>query len=114
MQLNIQSKDYQQKYFETTNFQKSIEENLKINYKEYNYNGKEIKRSIISSYQKERETYFKIYQKKGLELGINLLIWCDYEQKKTIISYQNQIFDYPTFTTSTNLILKYLEEKKML
>ena len=112
LELNIDEKKFQKKYFEITDFSKDIIINLKNNYKEYD-NGK-IKRSMIYSYTKEYKKYYEEYTSKLKDNNINLLIWCDYENKKTYVNYNGKDFVFPYFTSSTNLILKYIRENNIL
>ena len=105
-------RNYKKKYFEITDFSKDIIINLKTNYKEYD-NGK-IKRSMIYSYTKEYKKYYEEYTFKLKDNNINLLIWCDYENKKTYVNYNGKDFVFPYFTSSTNLILKYIRENNIL
>ena len=102
------------KYLKTTDFSKGIDENLHEDYKEYTINGKKINRSIIKSNTSDRKKYYDEYTKSMKSSIINLLIWCDYEMLETYFNYNGINLTYPTFTTSTNLILNYLEKKKYL
>ena len=43
--------------------------------------------------------------------NINLIIWCCYDEGKTYINYNDKEIIHPYFTTSTNLILKYLDSE---
>ena len=95
------------KYFKTTDFSKDISDNLQSNYKEYKDGT--IKRSMICSYSDDYKKYYNLYVSKLDENNINLLIWCDYEGKKVYVHYDGLDVELPTFTTSTNLIMEYLE-----
>jgi len=102
-------KELQRKYFVITDFNKSVEDNMNSNYKEYNYKGKHVCRSLISSYLDEYNKYFDKY----LDYAKNnnyLLIWCDYECKKTYVYYEGKELKIDYILNSTNLILKMLEE----
>ena len=46
LNTNLNVSELRKKYFQVTDFSKSIESNLKVDYKEYNINNKKIKRSI--------------------------------------------------------------------
>ncbi len=104
----------QKKYFETTDFSDSISDNFHKDYKEYDYNGYHIKRSMITSYHDGWEEHYTDYILEIEKNDINLLIWCDYESKTTFVIYQGKEYVFPYFTTSTNLVLKYLEKQKVL
>lgn len=114
LNLNLDEKVFQKKYFETTNFSLNIDDNIHKDYKEYSYNGYNIKRSIITSYHHDWEEHYSDYILEITRHDINLLIWCDYETKTTYISYNGKDYIFPYFTTSTNLVLKYLEKEKIL
>ena len=113
LDLGIDAKKYQAKYFKTTDFSKPSEENFHEDYKEYNINQNRIKRSMIRSYHDQLEEYFDRYIEEMEKEDIDLLIWCDYEEKNTKVYYKKKI-DFPYFTTSTNLVLKYLQDKNIL
>ena len=114
LNISLDEKEYQKKYFQTTNFSKSILDNLKRNYKEYEYQGMHIRRSFISSYHEDCDKYYSNYILEIQKNDIDLLIWCDYERKITHISYNGKELILPYFTSSTNLVLKYLEKEKYL
>ena len=114
LKVDLDVEDLKKKYFKTTDFSKSIEDNLQDDYKEYNYNGAKIKRSIIKSYSDDRKKYYDKYTSSIKSGIINLLIWCDYEELSTYFNYNGINLKYPKFTTSTNLILDYLEKEKYL
>lgn len=114
LNLGIDERNYQKKYFTTTDFSDSISRNIYKDYKEYSYQGCTIKRSMITSYHDDWEHYYSDYIVEIHKSDINLLIWCDYESKSTYVSYNGKEFIFPFFTTSTNLVLKYLEKEKVL
>lgn len=114
LNINLNIKELQQKYFETTDFSQDINDNIHKDYKEYDYEGYHIKRSIITSYHDDFEKHYSDYILEITRHDINLLIWCDYETKTTYISYNGKELIFPYFTTSTNLVLKYLDNKKIL
>lgn len=114
LKLNIDCKELQKKYFETTNFLESISFNLKKDYKEYVIDNKIIKRSLIVSYTGDKENYYDIYINSLEKNSIDLLIWCDYEAIKTYVFYKNIDLILPFFTTSTNLVFDYLKSKNYL
>lgn len=112
--LNIS--DLQRKYFLINDFKLSIEENLYFNYKEYSKNIGKIKRSLVYGYTKEYVENFKLYN-DYLNNNIDknwLVIWCDFEDKKTYVWFNKAVHQLDCLVTSTNLIFKYLEEKGLL
>lgn len=114
LNLNLDVKKIQQKYFKTTDFKKSIQFNLKDNYKEYTYSNVKIRRSMITSYSYEKQRYYDEYKESMESNDIDLLIWCDYEKLTTYIIYNGMELIYPNFTTSTNLVIKFLFDEKSL
>ena len=111
LNINLDVSRLQKKYFKVTDFNKSIEFNLKSNYKEYENNT--IKRSMIYSYSDDKEKYYDEYVNNMNKFDINLLIWCDYESKITYVNYNNKSIIFPFFTSSTNLVIKYLKENNI-
>ena len=107
LKIKLDENELKLKYFKTTDFTKSIDDNLHSNYKEY-MNGR-IKRSMIYSYTDDYNKYYDLYVSKLIDNDINLLIWCDYENKRVYIHYDGLDIELPGFTTSTNLIMEYLE-----
>ena len=110
--INLDNEKLQKKYFVISDFSKKIEDLLKDNYKEYHFDNKLVKRSLLTSYQKEFAKY-----SKDIIASIDkerLLIWAEYENKKTYIYYNNQeiILDY--ILTSSYLIMEMLKEKGIL
>ena len=114
LNINLNINNLKKKHLIITDFNKDINYNLYEDYKEYNYNGKSIKRSTIKSYTKEKDEYINEYLKEISNYNINLMIWCDYEAEKTYICFNNSIIEHPFFTTSTNLVLDYLNKEKYL
>ncbi len=115
LNLNINIKDYQKKYFVTTDFTKNISDNINSNIKQYNYEEKLINRVLISSYTTEYNNYFEKYINEINKLdGLWLLIWVDYERKITAIYYNDNIYELDYLTTSTYIVLKELKNKNIL
>ena len=114
LNVNLDIERLKKKYFKTTDFNKDIDDNLHEDYKEYNYNNTRINRSIIKSYSSDKEKYYNEYTSNMKHNIINLLIWCDYEKLVTYLNYNGINLIYPEFTTSTYLVLDYLEKKKYL
>ena len=97
--------ELRKKYFKVTDFSKEIKYNLKEDYKEYNINGKKIKRSILSSYNDDYNKFFNQYV-KYLEKNDNyLMIWCNYASRQTIIYYNKKIIKVDYIVTSTFIII---------
>lgn len=111
LEINLNIQELQKKYFKVTDFTKPIKNNLYQDKKSYKRKNIIINRSIIKSYNKERKKYYNDYINTMKNYHIDLLIWCCYENKKTYINYKSYNLTFPYFTTSTNLILDYLEEK---
>lgn len=107
LDLNISS--LQEKYFVITNFNKPIEEVIKDQYKEYDRDSKHIKRTMIYSYKEEYDKYFDIYLDYVKENNL-MLIWCDFEEKKTYIYYDNKMVKLNYILTSTNIALNLLSK----
>ena len=113
LKLNVDVKKLQSKYFVTTNFNKSINDNINNNLKIYNRNDKIINRVLITSYSNDKNKYLNDYIDYINTLDGNyLLIWADYENKNTIIYCDNNIYTLDYLTTSTYIVFKYLEENK--
>ena len=104
----------QKKYFKTTDFSCGISENLYKDYKEYSYDNYFIRRSLIKSYSVDKEKYYKDYVLVADNESIDLLIWCDYESRKTYVCYHMKEFEFSYFTTSTYLILDYMKGNNVL
>ena len=114
LNINLDIESLKKKYFKTTNFKNTINDNLHEDYKEYDYNNHRINRSLIKSYTSDKDKYYEDYINSMKSNIINLLIWCDYEALVTYLNYNGINLTYPTFTTSTYLILDYLEKQKYL
>lgn len=111
LNVNLDVKKLQKKYFTITNFNNHIEVNLKSNYKEYNYNNKNIKRTLIYSYKDEYDKYYNSYLDYINDYEDYLLIWCDFESKKTYIYINKFKLELDYIVTSTYLILDMLKGK---
>ncbi len=109
LKIDLDVEKLQKKYFVTTDFTKDISLVFKDNYKEYDKNGKHICRSLIASYTKEFNKYYDKYLAYAEENGY-LLIWCDYEKKRTYVFFEGKELKLSYILTSTNLIIKMLEE----
>lgn len=114
LKLNINIKDYQKRYFVTTDFTKNITDNINSNMKQYDYEEKLINRVLISSYTIEFNNYFEKYIAEIKKIaGYWLLIWADYDKKNTTIYYNNNIYELNYLTTSTYVVFKELKNKCM-
>ena len=109
LKLDIDVLGLQKKYFRISDFSKNIEEIVHDNYKEYDYNGEFVRRSMIYGYTKEYKKYYKKYLDYIKEKDY-MLIWCDFECKKTYAYYKNKSVELDYILTSTNLLLRMLDE----
>ncbi len=107
--------DLQKKYFLVNDMNDSIEYNLGFNYKEYSKGCGIVRRSLIYSYTREyNENFYKYVEYLKNSLDTWLLIWCDFESKNTYVWFMGETYEIGYLVTSTNLVFKYLEEKKKL
>ena len=105
----------QKEYFLVNDMSLSIEDNLLVNYKEYEKEYGKVRRSLIYGYTKEyEENFYKYVEYLKSSLDIWLLIWCDFESKNTYVWFMGETYELDYLVTSTNLIFKYLDEKKKL
>lgn len=107
LDLYIDVKEYQKKYFITTDFSLGIDKNFKENKKDYIINNKKITRIQITSYDNNE---LDKYIKKAKELNY-LLIWLNYEDNTTTIYYNDSIIELNYLLSSTYLVLSLLDEK---
>ncbi len=106
--LNIDVKEYQKKYFVTTDFSLGIDRNFEVNRKEYIRNNKKITRIQISSYDdKELNNYID----KAKEINC-LLIWLNYDLNTTTIYYESRIIKLDYLLSSTYLVFNLLENQQ--
>lgn len=114
LNIDIDEKEYQKEYFITTDFSRSIKDNIDSNVKIYNYNNTNVNRILISSYSKDKEVYMDDYIKHiDSLLDTYLLIWADYENKNTTIYFNKTIYKLDYLTTSTYIVFKYLDSKNI-
>ena len=116
-ELNIKCdvNELQKKYFKMTDFNLSILDNLKQDYKEYEKNFKTIKRSIIKSYSNDFLLHHKEYEEYIKSMTDDyLIIWPCYDKKITNVYYNGDWIKIDKVLTSTILILEILEKKKLL
>ena len=109
LNLDIDSREYQLKYFMTTDFSKGIEYVINNNLKKYNYDGISISRISIDSYNYDNIDEYVEYI-SSLE-GNWLLIWCNYDNMTTKVWYKGNLYTYDKLIGSTYVILKDLENK---
>ena len=105
LNLNIDVKEYQKKYFITTDFKLGIDKNFDINKKEYIRNNKKITRIQITSYD---DIELDNYINKARQLNY-LLIWLNYKDNKTTIYFENNIIKLDYLLSSTYLVFDLLE-----
>ena len=105
---NIDISGLKKKYFKTTDFNNNIIDNLINNSKEYNFNDKVIRRSLITGYGDDYDMYYDKYVSSMRDAHIDLLIFCDYENMKTYFNFNGENKTMPKFTSSTNLVLNYI------
>ena len=110
LEFKLDVNELQKKYFLVNDMNLSIDESLKVNYKEYDKNIK-IYRSLIYTYTNEYKEYFNKYVEYLKNRNDWLLIWCDFEGKNTYVYFKGEIYEVGKLVTSTNLIFKYLEEQ---
>lgn len=116
-ELNIKCdvNELQKKYFKMTDFNLSILDNLKQDYKKYEKNFKTIKRSIIKSYSNDFLLHHKEYEEYIKSMTDDyLIIWPCYDKKITNVYYNGDWIKIDKVLTSTILILEILEKKKLL
>ena len=101
---------FKHNYLEVCDFNLPIATNLERYSKVYDIDGMKVKRSLIYSYSDDYEKYYHSYVYELKNNNIDLLIWCDYDSHTTYVDYNGNSFVYPIFTTSTNMVIKYLKE----
>lgn len=103
----------QKEYFLVNDMSLSIMDNLMINYKEYIKDIGRVRRSLIYTYTEEYENNFNKYVEYLNNSDDNwLLIWCDFEGKNTYAWFMGETYELGYLVTSTNLVFKYLEDKR--
>lgn len=103
----------QKEYFLVNDMSLSIMDNLMINYKEYIKDIGRVRRSLIYTYTEEYENNFNKYVEYLKNSDDNwLLIWCDFEGKNTYAWFMGETYELGYLVTSTNLVFKYLEDKR--
>lgn len=115
LNFKLDVSELQRKYFLVNDMSLSIEDNLMMNYKEYTKDIGKVRRSLIYGYTKEYEENFNRYVEYLENIKDTwLLIWCDFGSKNTYVWFMGETYELGYLVTSTNLVFKYLEEKKKL
>lgn len=109
LNININPKEIQSKYFKTTDFSFDINYNIKNNYKFYNIENININRVILKGYFNDRK-YIDKYLNEFSKLYNNaLFIWNEYDTLKTLVYFNsNLVKEYDYILTSSVLIIKDL------
>ncbi len=114
LNLDIDVEKFRKIFQTTTNLNESVEKIVENNSKKYYYNDKPLTRLLISSTKEEKEKYFDIYKEYLLLLDEDyLLIWNDYDENKTTAFYNNEVYEFDFFSTSTFEVLKEIEKKNI-
>lgn len=118
LDVNLDVCDLQKKYFVTTDFSQSVENNFYKNYKKYLRNSKEINKVSFKVY-KEDQVHLNSYLEYLQNLsGVWLLIWSEYDgDYSEVYLWDGQTltsFFYNYTVTSAVLIMKDLEERGLL
>jgi len=115
LNININPKEIQSKYFKTTDFNLDILHNIKNNYKEYNIENININRVILKGYSKDKnkiENYLKEFKKL---YNNTLFIWNEYDTLKTLVYFNSKLVkEYDYILTSSVLIIKDLIKEKIV
>ncbi len=106
LNLDINVKELQRKYFVTTDFSLGVDKNFEINKKEYIRNNKKITRVQISSYD---DNYLEEYINEARKLNY-LLLWVNYDNNTTTIYYENRVIKLDYLLSSTYMVFKILED----
>lgn len=115
LNINFDSKEIQNKYFNTTNFSLSIDYNIKNNYKSYNIENININRVILKGYHKDRNNIDNYLKKLDKLYNNTILIWNEYDTLKTLVYFNlNLVKEYNYILTSSVLIIKDLIKEKKL
>lgn len=114
LNVNLNASKIQKDYFVTTDFTKDIKTNILSNYKTYELDNTRLNRTIISSLDNINLAFYKEYIKNMK--GTWLLIWNNYSNNTTYIYLNVKDYEYifNKIITSTNLLIKYLEENKVI
>lgn len=115
LNVNVDPKEIQSKYFKTTDFSLDINYNIKNNYKFYNIENVNINRVILKAYYKDRKYIDKYLSEFSKLYNNTLFIWNEYDTLKTLVYYNsNLVKEYDYILTSSVLIIKdLLNDKKI-
>lgn len=109
LNVDIDSKEIQSKYFKTTDFNLNINYNIKNNYKLYNIENTNINRLILKGYYNDRKYIDKYLNEFSKTYNNTLLIWNEYDTLKTLVYYNSKLVkEYDYILTSSVLIIKDL------
>lgn len=106
LNIDINVKELQKKYFITTDFTLNIDQNFEINKKEYIRNDKKITRILITSYD---DKFLEDYINKAKQLNY-LLMWINYEDNTTTVYFDNKKIKLDYVLSSTYLVFRLLGE----
>jgi len=115
LNVNIDQKKIQNKYFKTTNFSLDTRYNIKNNYKSYNIENININRLILKAYSKDRNNIYNYLEEFNKLYNNTLLIWNEYDTSKTLVYFNSnlvKVYDY--ILTSSILIIKDLINNKKI
>lgn len=115
LDVNIDPKEIQKKYFKTTDFSLALNYNINSNYKFYNIENLNINRVILKGYYKDRK-YIDKYLSEFSKLYDNtLFIWNEYDTLRTLVYFNsNLVKEYDNILTSSVLIIKSLIRENRL
>jgi len=115
LNININPKEIQSKYFKTTDFSLDIIYNIKNNYKAYNIDNVNINRVILKGYSKDKNNIEKYLKEFDKLYNNTLFIWNEYDTLKTLVYFNsNLVKKYDYILTSSVLIIKDLLKEKII
>ena len=115
LNVDINPKEIQNKYFKTTDFNLDIDYNIKNNYKLYNIENKNINRVILKGYYNDRENINKYLSSFAKIYNNTLFIWNEYDTLKTFVYFNSKLVkEYDYILTSSVLIIKALIKEKIV
>lgn len=113
LKLNINEAEMIKEYYSLCDFNKSIQDNLKWDYKKYVVNGKTIHRSTIYSNTEDYINHFEDYVNYLTLVDYDcMLIWCDVQECKTYVLFDSVIYDFDGVISSTTYLMKKIENTK--
>lgn len=115
LQVNINPKAMQNKYFKVTDFSLNINYNIQSNYKCYNIENINVNRIMIKGYHKDNKYVGKYLEEIKKLYDSALLIWNEYDTLKTFVYYNsNLVKEYDYILTSSVLIIKDLIKENLI